>query len=73
MEFLARMGHELRTPLNNIIGFVRLVEEEQYPNDEERRDFLGNARNRPAMLVNELFPFLQRESRFLAEELKRRY
>ncbi|MCH8077151.1 MAG: response regulator [SAR324 cluster bacterium] len=44
LDFLARMGHELRTPLNAIIGFVRLVEEEQYSSEEERRDYLANAR-----------------------------
>ena len=52
LDFLARMGHELRTPLNAIIGFVSLVEEEKYANDEERRDFLGNARSSAHLLLD---------------------
>ncbi|MEE8436485.1 MAG: response regulator, partial [bacterium] len=37
------------------------------------REMGNHARNRSAMLVNELFPFLRRESQLLAEELEHRY
>ncbi|HKI98628.1 MAG TPA: response regulator [bacterium] len=51
-EVLARMGHELRTPLNAIIGFIKLVEEGLYTTDEERQDYLANARQSALTLLD---------------------
>ncbi|HEX9841345.1 MAG TPA: histidine kinase dimerization/phospho-acceptor domain-containing protein, partial [bacterium] len=51
-ELLARMGHELRTPLNAIIGFIKLVEEGLYTTEEERRDYLANARQSALTLLD---------------------
>ncbi len=51
-EMLARMGHELRTPLNAIIGFIKLVEEGLYTNEEERRDYLASARQSALTLLD---------------------
>lgn len=42
-EFLANTSHELRTPLNSIIGFLTLVTEGYYDNEDELRLFTRNA------------------------------
>jgi len=43
-QFLTNVSHELRTPLNSILGFLRLVEDGMYESEEERNEFLGNAK-----------------------------
>ncbi len=42
-EFLANTSHELRTPLNSIIGFLTLITEGYYDNEDELRLFTRNA------------------------------
>ncbi|MHC4223368.1 MAG: sensor histidine kinase [Planctomycetota bacterium] len=43
-DFLTNVSHELRTPLNSIMGFLRLLQDGLYENEEERHEFLANAR-----------------------------
>ena len=43
-EFLTSVSHDIRTPLNSILGYLRLLLEGLYEDDEEMREFLGNAR-----------------------------
>jgi len=43
-EFLTNVSHELRTPLNAIVGFLRLLQDGLYESEEERHEFLENAR-----------------------------
>jgi len=43
-EFLSNVSHELRTPLNSVLGFLRLLQDGMYESEEERREFLENAR-----------------------------
>ncbi|MGC8653751.1 MAG: ATP-binding protein [Candidatus Kryptoniota bacterium] len=42
-DFLANTSHELRTPLNSIIGFLTLITEKYYENEEELNQFSRNA------------------------------
>ena len=44
MEFLTKVSHDLRTPLNSILGYLELLQDRLYESDEERAEFLGNAR-----------------------------
>ncbi|MDX9782813.1 MAG: ATP-binding protein [Bacteroidales bacterium] len=37
--FLANMSHEIRTPLNGIMGFVQVLREEQYSDEEKQMYF----------------------------------
>ena len=43
-EFLTNVSHELRTPLTSIRGFLKLLEEELYDDEEERQEFFEAAR-----------------------------
>jgi PAS domain S-box-containing protein len=43
-RFLANMSHEIRTPMNGIIGFLDLIENESYKNQEELKQFIHNAK-----------------------------
>lgn len=51
-EFLANTSHELRTPLNSIIGFLTLITEGYYENDDELRLFTRNALDSSYHLLN---------------------
>jgi signal transduction histidine kinase len=60
-QFVANVSHELRTPLTSTIGFLRTLEREDLPvNDDERRRFLRIARTeaeRLGRLVEDLLEF----------------
>lgn len=43
-RFLANMSHEIRTPMNGIIGFLALIENESYQNQEELKQFIRSAK-----------------------------
>ena len=43
-RFLANMSHEIRTPMNGIIGFLALIENESYQNEEELKQFIRSAK-----------------------------
>ncbi|MFC1908932.1 PAS domain S-box protein [Chloroflexota bacterium] len=40
-EFISSISHELRTPLHSIEGFIKLLLEDQAPDPETRKEFLG--------------------------------
>ena len=44
-RFLANMSHEIRTPMNGIIGFLSLIENESYRNDDELKAIYYEAQN----------------------------
>lgn len=43
-RFLANMSHEIRTPMNGIIGFLALIENESYQNQDELKQFIHSAK-----------------------------
>ena len=43
-SFLANMSHEIRTPMNSILGFISLLEEDSFTN-EEKKEYLGIIRS----------------------------
>ncbi len=43
-RFLANMSHEIRTPMNGIIGFLSLIENESYKNQDELKQFIRSAK-----------------------------
>jgi PAS domain S-box-containing protein len=43
-RFLANMSHEIRTPMNGIIGFLALIENESYKNQDELKQFIRSAK-----------------------------
>ncbi len=51
-EFLASTSHELRTPLNGILGFLQLVLDGMADNEEEEREFIGQAYKSARHLLN---------------------
>ncbi|MEM8885001.1 MAG: HAMP domain-containing sensor histidine kinase, partial [Planctomycetota bacterium] len=54
MRFLTHLSHELRTPLTSIRGFLKLVEEELYDSEEERKEFLENTRDAAGHMLHVL-------------------
>ena len=68
-EFLANTSHELRTPLNSIIGFLTLITEGYYDNDEELRLFTRNALDSSYHLLNVISDLLD-ISRIEAGEMR---
>ncbi len=72
-EFLTNISHELRTPLNSIVGFVRLLQDGMFENEEERQEFLDNASQSAAHmlhLVNDVLSDGQIEAGTLAVDRK---
>lgn len=51
-EFLAWTSHELRTPLNSIIGFLTMMTDGYYGNDDELKMFTKNALDSSRHLLN---------------------
>lgn len=43
-RFLANMSHEIRTPMNGIIGFLALMENDSYQNQDELKQFVRSAK-----------------------------
>lgn len=43
-RFLANMSHEIRTPMNGIIGFLSLIENESFKNQDELKQFIRSAK-----------------------------
>ncbi len=72
-EFLTNVSHELRTPLNSIVGFVRLLQDGMFENEEERLEFLENTRQSASHLlhlVNNVLSVAQIEAGRLSVEPK---
>lgn len=59
-ELISNVSHDLRTPLTSIIGYLKLVEDEKYKNDEERNKYIGIVSTKSqqlARLVEDLFTY----------------
>ncbi|MFO0985638.1 MAG: ATP-binding protein, partial [Planctomycetota bacterium] len=64
-EFLATMSHELRTPLNSVLGFLSLLREGLFADDDEQKTFLDNAHVSAAhllKLVNDILDFTRMQA-----------
>ncbi len=64
-QFLANMSHEIRTPINGIIGFLTLIENNSYTDENELREFISNAKNSAETLlelINDILDFSKIEA-----------
>jgi NtrC-family two-component system sensor histidine kinase KinB len=64
-EFFSTISHDLRTPLASIQGFVRLLLDNQVPDEETQREFLGligQQTERLAQMVNNLLDISRLEA-----------
>ncbi len=53
-RFLANMSHEIRTPMNGIVGFLSLIENESYKNQDELKQFVRSAKISAESLLDTL-------------------
>ncbi|RBN36132.1 sensor histidine kinase, partial [Priestia megaterium] len=44
-ELMTNLSHDLRTPLTSIIGYLRLVKDQQYNNEQERQHYIETTYN----------------------------
>lgn len=68
-ELVTNVSHDLRTPLTSIIGYLRLIEEDQYRDEVELRYFVTIAYDKSKRLnrmVNDLFEFTKINNRDVA-------
>lgn len=59
-ELVTNVSHDIRTPLTSIIGYVGLIENKQYNNDEELLQYTHTAflkANQMKSLVDDLFEY----------------
>ncbi|MBD8114263.1 sensor histidine kinase (plasmid) [Priestia aryabhattai] len=59
-ELMTNLSHDLRTPLTSIIGYLRLVKDQQYNNEQERQHYIETTYNislKFKNLVDELFEY----------------
>ena len=70
-QFLARMSHELRTPLTAVIGFARLMhEEEKRSKREEYRRVIENASTMLLNMIDDVLEFSKTQTgHVLLEEI----
>ncbi|MFA8435002.1 MAG: PAS domain S-box protein [Marinifilaceae bacterium] len=69
--FLANLSHEVRTPLNGILGFTKLLTEEDI-SEEERRDFVNvihESGEQLMMIINDLVKISQIEAGKMSVEM----
>lgn len=66
--FLANMSHEIRTPMNAIVGFIELLDEEGFTQDEKKHfmSLILNSSQTLMRLIDDIIDF----SRIEAGELK---
>ena len=50
-KFLANMSHEIRTPMNGILGYITLIEDGSYKDEEELKQFASHARHSSESLI----------------------
>ncbi len=75
-EFLANTSHELRTPLNSIIGFLTLITEGYYDDNDELKMFTRNALDSAYHLlsvINDLLDLSKIESGRVQIQIERVY
>ncbi|WP_421085632.1 ATP-binding protein (plasmid) [Priestia sp. MF3] len=59
-ELMTNLSHDLRTPLTSIIGYLRLVKDQQYNNEQERQQYVDTTYSislKFKNLVDELFEY----------------
>lgn len=64
-QFLANMSHEIRTPINGILGFLTLIENGSYQDEEELKEFISSAKSSAEALldlVNDILDFSKIEA-----------
>ncbi len=72
-EFFSTISHQLRTPLFSIQGFVRLILDDEVPDEKTRREFLtiiSRQTEQLTQLVNNLLNISRLESGMLEMERK---
>ncbi|MEW9700468.1 ATP-binding protein [Paenibacillus sp. SI8] len=60
MELITNVSHDLRTPLTSMIGYLNLLQMDDYQNLEEHKRFINNAYNKTQQLkklVDDLFEY----------------
>jgi signal transduction histidine kinase len=65
-ELITNVSHDLRTPLTSIIGYLRLIEEDQYKDEVELRYYIDIAHEKAKrlnLMVNDLFEFTKINNR----------
>ncbi|MCM3766731.1 cell wall metabolism sensor histidine kinase WalK [Neobacillus niacini] len=65
-ELVTNVSHDLRTPLTSIIGYLRLIEEDQYQDEVELRYYVDIAHEKAKrlnLMVNDLFEFTKINNR----------
>ena len=59
-ELITNVSHDLRTPLTSVMGYLGLVKEHKYENEEQMNDYLNIAFNkaeRLKLLIDDLFEY----------------
>ena len=73
--FLANMSHEIRSPMNGIMGFSQLLQEGDYPRDEQQKFFeIIHSRARHLLhIINDLVDVSKIEAKQLTLEYEHFY
>ncbi|MBL1244158.1 MAG: response regulator [Sulfurimonas sp.] len=62
-EFLATMSHEIRTPLNAILGFSKLLKEDEKSEDKKKKfNIIESSGNSLLALINDILDFSKIEN-----------
>lgn len=59
-ELITNVSHDLRTPLTSIKGYLDLIKNHKYENDEQLNDYVNIAYNKSeklSLLINDLFEY----------------
>ncbi|MCF8308731.1 MAG: PAS domain S-box protein [Bacteroidales bacterium] len=73
--FLANMSHEIRTPMNGIVGFSQLLQDEDYPKDEQQKflDIIHSRSRHLLHIINDLVDVSKIEAKQLTLEYEHFY
>lgn len=61
-EFLANMSHEIRTPMNSILGFARIILEQDQPESNEYANLIYEAGENLLVIINDILDFSKIEA-----------